>query len=124
MSNTKYLKRILRIDNRSNTVNYDVVVLNLKSDVIFTGTFICDKYDGTFNDDIRLSLGIGKEHAAFKYNARPAELLHYKCPHKVSEYYDLLCMFDGYTELDDEEMNAFESYFRTVNTFYASHGYM
>lgn len=123
MSNTKYLKRILRKDYRSNTVNYDIVVLNFKSDVIFTGTFICDKYDGTFKD-VTLSSGLCKEGIALKYNARPAELFHYKCQHKVDEYYDLLCMFDGFTELNDEEMNIFEPYFKTVNKFYASHGYI
>ena len=123
MSNTKYLKRILRKDDRSNIVNYDIVVLNLKSDVIFTGTFICDMYDGTFKD-ITLSLGLGKEGTALKYNARPTELLHYKCQHKVNEYYDLLCMFDGFTELSDEEMDTFEPYFRTVNKFYGAYGYI
>lgn len=123
MGNTKYLKRILRKDDRSNIVNYDIVVLNLKSDVAFTGTFICDKYDGTFKD-IALSLGLGKEGTALKYNARPAELLHYKCQHEVSEYYDLLCMFDGFTELSDEEIDVFKPYFRKVCEFYASYGYM
>lgn len=123
MGNTKYLKRILRKDIRSNDVNYDIVVLNLNSCVGFNGTFLCDKYDGTFKN-VTLCLGSGREGTALIYDARPAELLHFKCPCSSDEYYDLLCTFDGFTELNDEEMDVFEPYFRKVDRFYSSYGHM
>ena len=126
MGKTHYLMRILRRDNIEDILNYDVVVLNLDSDVMFTGLFICRMANGSpLAGHVTLSFGTSfREETAFKHGARPKELVHYKVPcNSTYEYYDLLTTFDGYRPIPSEEMEAFKPYFVNVDKFYASHGH-
>lgn len=126
MGKTHYLMRILKRANIEDVLNYEVVVLNSDSDVMFTGLFICGVHDGQIcKDHVRLSLKASfRESTAVEHGARPEELLHYKVPYNSTyEYYELLTTFDGYRPIPSEEMEIFKPFFLNVDKFYASHGH-